>query len=161
MLFKLNAIKTLVFRACNICCSWQYFHQEIEKLKQFFVSNNYPMWLVEKCVKQLLHRKLGDGPLVAKEKKTVKYITLPFQGHQSYNIRKSLTELLHKYFPEFTFRIIFVNSFTIGSFLKYKDRLPDHLCSDIVYLFECPDCKARYIGSTCRNLKIRISEHKG
>ena len=29
-LFKLNAIKTLVFRAYNICCSWQYFHQERE-----------------------------------------------------------------------------------------------------------------------------------
>ena len=32
--------------------------------------------------------------------------------------------ILVKYFPNFTFRIILVNKFTIGSFFGYKDRLP-------------------------------------
>ena len=31
----------------------------------------------------------------------------------------------------------------------------------MVYNYCCPDCNDRYIGSTTRNLKIRVSEHKG
>jgi len=39
--------------------------------------------------------------------------------------------------------------------------LPELLCSNIVYSFHCPGCGARHIGSTFRNLKILISEHRG
>ena len=35
------------------------------------------------------------------------------------------------------------------------------MCSNVVYSYTCPVCTARYIGSTCRNLTIRIAEHKG
>ena len=64
-------------------------------------------------------------------------------------------------FPACNFVLFFSNSNTIGSFFRLKDRLPNYLCSEIVYSFSCPDCQIRYIGSTHRNLKIRISEHKG
>ena len=59
------------------------------------------------------------------------------------------------------FRFIFVNRNTIGSLFKCKDSIPTHLCSRVVYGYKCPDCMSRYIGSTSRNLKIRISEHRG
>ena len=59
------------------------------------------------------------------------------------------------------FRLIFVNKNTIGSLFRINDPVPVHLCSDVVYGFTCPDCMSRYVGSTSRNLKIRISEHKG
>ena len=72
-----------------------------------------------------------------------------------------MSSLLRKQIPNINFRFIFVNKCTIGSFFRYKDHIPTLLCSNIVYLFECPDCMSRYIGSTCRNLKIRIAEHRG
>ena len=36
MLFKINSIKTLMHRAYNICSTWHNFHEEIERLKQYF-----------------------------------------------------------------------------------------------------------------------------
>ena len=69
--------------------------------------------------------------------------------------------MFKKYFPDVDFRFIFVNKRTIGSLFKVKDSIPTSLCSNVVYCFKCPDCTARYIGSTSRNLKIRISEHIG
>ena len=82
-------------------------------------------------------------------------------GHFSYHIRNTLSSLLRKHVPNVQFRFIFTNKNTIGSLFKFKDAVPTSLCSKIVYCFSCPDCKSRYIGSTFRNLKIRISEHLG
>ena len=57
--------------------------------------------------------------------------------------------------------LAFKSSNSIGSHFRFKDVIPDHLCSNIVYLFTCRSCQATYIGSTVRNLSIRIFEHKG
>lgn len=39
--------------------------------------------------------------------------------------------------------------------------IPKLLCSGNVYLFKCSDCGIRYVGSSIRNMKVRIYEHKG
>ena len=72
-----------------------------------------------------------------------------------------MSSLLKTHFPDVNFRFIFVNRNTIGSLFRVKDPVPVPLCSNVVYCFTCPDCMLRYVGSTTRNLKIRISEHKG
>ena len=54
-----------------------------------------------------------------------------------------------------------VNKRTIGSFFPYKDKLPLELRSSLVYQFSCETCSHRYIGSTYRNLYIRVHEHSG
>ena len=56
---------------------------------------------------------------------------------------------------------MFKNSFTIGSFFKCKDKVPDSMCSDIIYKYDCSSCNARYIGSSIRTLHQRMSEHRG
>ena len=82
-------------------------------------------------------------------------------GSFSYQIRNTLSNLLKQTIPEVNFRFIFVNKNTIGSLFKWKESLPTQLCSNVVYLYQCPDCMSRYVGSTLRSLKIRISEHRG
>ncbi len=74
---------------------------------------------------------------------------------------KKLQETLESYNPSVSFRFIFTNKQNIGSFFKIEDNFPKLLRSGIVYLFQCSDCGVRYVGSSVRNLKIRISEHKG
>jgi len=159
-IYKINSIKTLIYRAYNICSSWINFDQEICRLKEYFVNNGYPITLFETHVKRFLHKTLNPLP-GNNDKKQVQYLKLPFLGHISYEIRKELTSLLQKSCPEKIFRFIFTNDYTIGSFFHHKDRLPEHLCSNVVYEFSCPSCKTGYIGSTSRNLKIRIFEHRG
>ena len=160
-IYKINSVKTLIHRAYSLCSNWKFFDNEICKLRNYFNNNGYPCFLFDKFVKQFLNIKYNTVAKSQDNNKQIKYVTLPFQGHQSYLLRNSLQRLLQQYFPDVCFRFVFVNNFTIGSFFKYKEKLPDLLCSNIVYTYVCPDCNARYIGSTCRNLKIRMSEHKG
>ena len=93
--------------------------------------------------------------------KDVKYIKLPYMGPLSFEMRKSLNKILKSCYPQIKFIFAFKNTNTIGNFLKCKEKRISDLCSGIVYLFICPVCHARYVGSTTRWLKHRILEHKG
>ena len=160
LLFKINSIKTLLHRAYNICSTWKKFHDEVERLRKYFHMNSYPRDLLDKHIKRFISSKFASHTHESIAKDT-RYIKLPFLGHFSYQLRNTLSNLLKAQFPDVEFRFIFVNRNTIGSLFKVKDSIPVPLCSNIVYCFNCPDCESRYIGSTSRNLKIRISEHIG
>ena len=64
-------------------------------------------------------------------------------------------------YPHVDLRLVFTNKFTIGSLFTHKDRMPTSLCSDIVYSYNCGDCMSQYIGSSIRQFRCRISEHRG
>ena len=134
---------------------------EINRLREYFATNSYPNYLFDKFLRRFLNTKFSPLQQIEKSQDDIRYVTLPFQGHYSYHIRNKVQKLLKLHLPDISFRFIFTNSLTIGSFFRYKDKIPDSLCSNVVYDFQCPVCRARYIGSTCRNLRIRISEHKG
>ena len=160
LLFKINSIKTLLHRAYNICSTWKNFHEEIERLRRYFYRNSYPRDLLDKLIKRFISSKFASDTHESTVKDT-KYIKLPFLGHFSYQLRNTMSSLLKVHYPDIVFKFIFVNKNTIGSLFKVKDSIPVPLCSNVVYCFNCPDCSSRYVGSTSRNLKIRISEHKG
>ena len=76
-------------------------------------------------------------------------------------LRKDLLKLLAKYIPQCKFKIVLVNNFTIVSIFPFKDRLPIHMQSSLVYKFCCSLCESMYVGSTCRTLGARVAEHMG
>ncbi len=160
-LFKINAIKTLIHRAFTHCSSWQFFHVEINKLRSFFKDNLFPTDLFDKCVKEFLHVKFRTEKIVCNVRKEVRYVSLPFYGHSSFTIRKQLGKFLSTAYPQCNFRFIFTNNNTIGSYFRHKHKLPDSLCSSIVYEYNCFGCTAKYIGCSSRNLRTRILEHRG
>ena len=82
-------------------------------------------------------------------------------GGLSFELRKSLNKFLKIAYPQVSIRLIFSNTNTIGKFLKQKAKCNSELCSNVVYLFTCPSCQARYVGQTSRWLRDRIREHKG
>ena len=159
-LFKINSIKTLLHRAYNICSTWHNFHEEVERLRHYFYINSYPKNIIDKHIKRFISSKFTTKLNESNDKET-KYISLPFLGHFSYELRNTMSTILKKHFPNVNFKFIFVNRNTIGSLFRVKDPLPIALCSNIVYCFRCHDCMSCYYGSTSRNLKIRIAEHKG
>ena len=46
-------------------------------------------------------------------------------------------------------------------FFPYKDKLPLELRSSLAYQYGCQTYSHRYIGSTYRNIYIRVHEHSG
>ena len=66
-----------------------------------------------------------------------------------------------RFYPQIQLRCIFRNDFSIGSLFKFKDRLPPLLRTSVVYQYSCGQCSSSYIGQTVKQLKVRISQHKG
>ena len=57
--------------------------------------------------------------------------------------------------------LIFKNNFTIGRYFKFKDVIPKHMQSNVVYKYTCSLCSETYCGETTRHLRQRIAEHMG
>ncbi|MEL6606368.1 MAG: reverse transcriptase domain-containing protein [Cyanobacteria bacterium J06614_10] len=160
-IYKINSIKTLLNRAYDICSTFELLHNEIETLKTYFLGNNYSQSIFYKTVKDFLYKKRRDDIPICTVPKMVKYIRLPFYGRSSYELRKKINKILKYSFPAVNFKIIFTNNYTIGSFFRIKEKLPDSVCSNVVYEFNCPSCSARYLGCTTRSFNIRVLEHIG
>jgi hypothetical protein len=160
-LYKINSIKTLLNRAFVISTNYGLFHDEIVKLKDFFVKNSYPLHVIETVISDFLNTKFNPAPKSSTVPKLKKYIKLQFFGSNSYKIRNELKSILKQSFHHIDFQIVFTNPFTIGSYFKIKDRLPDDVRSCVVYNYQCSCCNARYIGSTTRSFKARRLEHLG
>ena len=127
----------------------------------YFTENAYPGFLFYKVLRSFLNNKFEVKPAITIIKKNVKYVKLPFLGQASYDIRKKLHLLLKHAYPQIRFQFVFANPFTVGSLLRERPSLPGGLCSNVVYLFTCPQCGLRYLGSTSRWLKHRYLEHRG
>ena len=95
--------------------------------------------------------------------KDIQYVSLPFLGHYSYNLRNRLQSMFRKHFPQVNVRIVLSNKNTIGSMFPTKDRIPIRIRSNVIYRFKCTGdgCYSSYIGSTTRRLGERMCEHKG
>ena len=78
-------------------------------------------------------------------------------------MRNKLLSLFRFHFPQIDIKIVLSNNRTIGSFFPVKERLPNLLCSNVIYHYKCEgeDCESSYVGSTERVLHERICEHKG
>ena len=160
-IYKINSIKTLLTRGYNVCSTWLAFHTEVTFLKDYFLCNGYPSQLIDKTIKTFLNLTLNPTPPVTTVNKDIRYFKLPYMGRLSFEVRKSLKDILRDAYPQIKFNFVFTNTNTIRNFLKNKLKPNPDLCSNVVYLFKCPSCQSRYIGSTSRWLKHRILEHMG
>ena len=160
-LFKINAIKTLLYRCYMISSNWSIFDDEVKFLTNFFQTNGFPLHIIENCISKFLNTIFVPSNTKLTEPVNTRYIKLPYYGHLSYVIRNKLSKLLHTSYPDFSFKFIFTNNYTLKSLFPYKDPISPLLISNIVYEYTCPTCKCRYIGESRRNLTLRIAEHLG
>ena len=159
--YKSNLICCLVDRAYKICSSYLAFTNELEFLRRYFLSNNFPLFFIEKYYRIMLNNIFVRRESVLTVSQKIMYLKIPFCGSYSYTLKRKICQLFKKYYPQIKLRIILDNSNTIASMFRFKDRLPNMLCSGIVYKYSCGDCGATYVGKSQRHLKTRISEHRG
>ena len=159
--FKLNSIKTLLHRAFEVSSNFHNLHIEFDFLKNFFKMNGFPTKLIENMIGKFLKQKLSPPPLKITVPKKPLYFTLPYFGPKSEELKEEISTTLSRYFMHIKFNPILINSNTIGSFFKFKDKLPLCSCSSVIYKYRCSLCESEYIGSTRRTLGMRLAEHKG
>ena len=159
--YKINAIKTLVYRSFHICSSFIKFHFENEFLLNFFHSNCYPKHLIFKEFRVFLNKIYNNSTPKITVQKKVLYLSFPYFGYISEKNKNEVQLLVGKRFPQLDLKIVFKNDFSIGSLFKHKEKLEPSLCSNLVYEYNCALCKECYIGSTVRQYGCRIAEHRG
>jgi len=84
---------------------------------------------------------------------------LPNLGEISYEVRREMQRLVHRYaIMPFQFRFVDESNKLKKSF-TYKDKQNHLRRSSIVYKLTCT-CVSNYVGQTRRNLVTQINEHK-
>ena len=159
--YKRNIIVCLVMRAYNICSNYFKFTNELQFLRNYFLANGFPISFIEKNIRITLNRIFVKIERPSTVSRKILYLKVPFYGVHSYSLKRKLSQLFKKFYPQIQLRVILTNGNTMSNLFKFKDRLPKMLCSGIVYKYSCGDCNATYVGKSQRHLKTRVSEHRG
>ena len=160
--FKLNTFNMLFYRAFRLTSTYKLFHDEIMYLKTFFNENGFTDTLFFKKLRKFLDRIFSPPAKAIGPKKMKLFFKFPFlRDNTNEFLKKEITFILNKYFPQIDPSIIFYNNFKIKNFINHKEKLLHSFESGIVYKFECSKCHLVYVGSTIKTLHSRFLDHKG
>ena len=121
-------------------------------------NNGYQKWAINKLMKQHQDGKQNkdknkNKQKVDKQYKDRKLVVLPYM--------KGTTERLKKLFKKYDVDTAIKPAKTIRrQIVHMKDKIPTMNTCDCVYSIPCKNCNDKYIGTTGRPLKVRISEHQ-
>ena len=138
--YKTGLITCLLFRIFILTVDWRKFHEEVKFLSDTFRKNQYPQHFIDRCIKLFLDKKLNPDTGTEVEKKELT-VSLPFVGKYSNDLKRKLKALASTH-PQSNFKIsvVWSSGRKISSFLSFKERLPVHLRSNILYRFTCDGC---------------------
>ena len=158
----LGVLKGLIHRAHVLCDRKEDLLEELELLKNVFISNGYPEKLVLKTMKESWAKETLKAVLVGIEQE-VEVITR----------EKAFFEVLHapyvKGFTEGLQRSL--RELNIGVVPKKGETLYSHVCKlkqkkekdehkDVIYSVPCGTCGVRYVGETGQHYCDRRSQHQ-
>ena len=159
--YKKGLICLLNFRIFNLCSNWSIIHKEINDLKTFLDKNKYPHNFVDSTISRILEKLIvKSAPKPASEKKEF-MICLPYLGQQTLILKKRLRKLFSTTCPQTKLKTIFSSAIKLSTIFSFKDKIPKHISSLVLYKYTCDVCNASYIGKTKRHLKVRLCEHLG
>ena len=159
--YKTGLIYCLLFRIFTLTVDWVKFHEEVKFLSDTFRKNQYPQFFIDRCIKLFLNRKMSSdtGAEIEKEKLI---ISLPFVGKYSNDLKRKLEALSSTHLQSnFKISVVWSSGRKLCSFFAFKERLPMHLRSKILYRFKCDGCNSIYIGKSKRHFLVRAYEHLG
>ena len=94
--YKKGLIYCLLFRVFTLTVCWEKFHDEVQFLRCLFRKNLYPEFVIDKCIKVFLNKKIQPDVKQDIEKQKIT-ISLPFLGRYSNDIKRKLSSLSSKY----------------------------------------------------------------
>ena len=126
--FKNNLISCFINRAFRICSNEKSFNAELKFLTTYFTQNGFPCNFVQKMFRRVLNSIYNPKPIKCTVPKKPLFISVPYLGKDSFILKRKLTSLIGRFYPQFKIICCFKSSFTIGSMFKFKDKLPHYFC---------------------------------
>ena len=157
--YKIRLVHTLLFRFFKTCSTMKYFHIEVELLRSIFKCKNCPIEIIDQCIKKLFGKLYVRKQIVPAVPKKKLLVVLPYLGTFYWNLRKYFYKSDRKSLPQCNIEVIFQSKNRLSSFFKFKDPIPLHLRSHLIYKFLCSYCNITYYGETERHLKVRAGGH--
>ena len=146
----IGTMKTLIFRAHELCDLEQDKQEELQFLKNTFISNDFPPQVVDKVFHTY---KPGQKKNQDEDAKPTETICVPYVPGFSERFRKVMRKN--------GIRVVFNKGRTLGSLLvRTKASTQIEKSKDHIYLKNCSTCKSMYIGETGQYQKKRDQGHK-
>ena len=156
--YKLGLIKTLIDRAFKICHNWTIFHDEIIKIKQLLIKNNFPLKIIDKIVKKYIDKTHDQTTKEPSNENDISYFKLPYIGRFSKFTQQKINRLCKNFCKKSNIQIVF-SQCKLSNFFSSKDAVSNALKSSVVYHYTCANCQIGYVGETYRHLHERVKEH--
>ena len=133
MKYKHSLLRTMLNRAFKLSSTWQFFHQECERLKEIFTRLHYPEPLIQNTIRLFVEMKVTGSKRPPQQAGEIPVrIPLPFKDQRSANkLREQLSDLSRKIKTEvfitkcFTKNLLFrINNYLIAKiqdFSQYQD----------------------------------------
>ena len=171
LIYKKAVIKSYAHRALSICSSWKSVRNELDRVKQNLVNNNYPNKVIDDVFKSVISSHSNTKTDVSNTEQNIpRSVSLYFKNQWSSSAKREendLKTIVHKNVSsvkpveQFSVKVHYKTTKLASVFgPKRIFSGTDH----VVYEHKCRDraCNgsAAYIGYTLQDLSKRISQHK-
>ena len=165
--YKTGIIKSMLNRAYTISSNWDAFHAEVERLKQMFTNNNFPIKLIDETIKQFLDKKMNGSNEPVNPTNNIQLYYRNQMSQQYKQEEKNLRNIVNNFISpshdrSLTIAIYYKNTKLRQLFIK-NNLHQDTSNSHVVYQYTCPmdGCNPSqiYIGYTTTSLKQRMTAH--
>ena len=166
--YKTGVIKTLIHRAYKLCSTWSLFDKEIQRIRQNFTNEDFPLSLIDRTIRNLVYRlRKSRSPPDDEPPKRIQFYLQTHCVDTFETDKKHLSTVLHRHVKPINHATevklaLYYKPKKIGSIFSLRARQPDIRRHGVVYQFHCnqDSCNATYIGYTSNSLLTRASQHK-
>ena len=149
-------INTLTHRAKAVCSNSKLFEEELKHLLEVLQQCKYPMWTINKVLKQREHKRTtnrrAQGRNTSQTQKRC-HIVLPYT--------KGLCESYKTIYSKYGVQVYFKGGNTLKNLLMFpKDKEEITQQSNIIYLYNYgrTECNDEHIGESARIFEERYRE---
>jgi GIY-YIG catalytic domain len=152
-------LKGLIHRAHIFCDKEEDLKKELELLKNVFIANGYPDYLVNRTIadswkiEMLKDMKKTLGEKSQKEHEFIGVLNVPYINGFSEGLQGKLRKLRIGVTPK--------KGITLSHHLcKLKPPIPEEQRKNVVYMIPCKTCNQVYVGETGQKFQERRNQHK-
>ena len=77
--YKTSLIKTLVYRAYNICSTWELFEVEIRRIRKNLCNNGFPLTIIDKIINNQICKLCSEAQATNKNSDDITYYARCFE----------------------------------------------------------------------------------